>query len=281
MDLSGNVFSCLCHDDDIGTIQWIHEMLEIFINHHTYMCRGHEGVEFIIEKDMDALGDICSWSKRLRKAVFWIIVACLIAFGSIILLYVSHKNQHRLQTLFYRLKLRFLSCVGYSVRLDNKKLYDVYVGHCADDNDFVRCEFLQKLENEYGLQCCVPDRDFPGTGVIFDHIDNYIASSSVVVFILSKSSINDALFSFAMKMSRAHERLFLNGTRILYVTREDPSTIRTSNGVVQSILDSRSCIKWPAETSKLTSKIFEGISQVQKIQFDAYPDDTSVPLSEL
>ena len=51
---------------------------------------------------------------------------------------------------------------------------DVYLGFDQTDIYFV-FELIDKLEDDYGFRCCIPNRDFDGHGVHVELISQYMS----------------------------------------------------------------------------------------------------------
>ena len=81
LDLSGNLFSCDCHEDAHGTINWIHTSKINFTNKNTYKCLGHKGYEYIIEKNLVEYEELCSESNIVLKIALLITSTCCALFS--------------------------------------------------------------------------------------------------------------------------------------------------------------------------------------------------------
>ncbi|XP_058408044.1 toll-like receptor 12 [Diceros bicornis minor] len=73
-------------------------------------------------------------------------------------------------------------------------LYDVFVSHCRQDQGWVVWELLPALEGcppaGWGLRLCLPERDFEPGKDVADNVAENMASSRVVLCVLSRQALN-------------------------------------------------------------------------------------------
>ena len=124
--------------------------------------------------------------------------------------------------------------------------HDVYIAYSKQDRDFVRFQLLRELENKNGLRCCVPERDFPGNGVHFEHMCDYITQSQIILIILSNSSLNDHAISFASRFANNSRLDNQYSKKIIYIKLESTDCIDSH---FQSIIDCNTCLEFPKRDS--------------------------------
>ena len=76
---------------------------------------------------------------------------------------------------------------------DDDVIYDVFVSHSEDENDWAIRVLSPLLEERLRLRVCFPDRDFEQGQNIFDSFKQAISQSRKIVVILSNSYMADSL----------------------------------------------------------------------------------------
>ena len=271
VDLSNNMLTCLFHIEAHGTISWIHTSDIRFLNHETYRCLGHEGFEMVIDKNLDKYSDLCnSQNKSLIRIIFISVMSSVMLWLFIVMLFVLHKYRYRIKTYYFKVKQMYRLCfIDNNIMIQVKPVYDVYISSCLNDIQFIQLRLLPELEEKNGLKCCVPDRDFPASGISFDLITEHMILSKTVLIVLSKASLSNVYTQYERKLAKSREIRGMLPRRVIYVVLEE--LVLCSDTEILSILDSKMYIKWPYishESRKEKSeqkRVFERIvSEIQE-----------------
>lgn len=80
-------------------------------------------------------------------------------------------------------------------------LYDIFVSHCRQDQDWVKQELLPTLVGSQGLHLCLPEWDFePGKGVA-DNVAESIASSCVTLCVQNCQGLHTPHFHLELRLA--------------------------------------------------------------------------------
>ena len=245
VDLSNNMLTCLCHIEAHNTISWIHTSNIRFLNHETYRCLGHNGFEMVIDKNLEKYSELChSHNESLIRIIFISLFSSIVFWVFLIILFLLHKYRYRIKTNYFKIKQIYKRCfINNSNAMYLKPVYDVYISSSFADNQFVQYRLLPELETKNGLKCCVPDRDFPGSGISLDLISEYMVLSKTALVVLSKTALSDCYTKYERTQAKNFKMRGLFPRRIIYVLLED--IVVCSDSEMSSILDSNVYIKLP------------------------------------
>ena len=237
MDLSSNPLICSCHADAIDTIKWLNDQKHRHKNIDMYMCTNYEDMSRrqITGINIDSHTDSCErWS--VLKIIFLVFVTNITCMLLVIMIYLCRKYRYRLLNLLYKSKG---FCNG---KRGHKFDFTMYLIYSREDSLWVYDTLIDILENEHGITCCVPDRDFPGIGFMSDIVVRFMDESQFFLAVLSENSINKPWVKFQLERARDHE--LRENKRIFYVKIGDLGNNIPSH--IRQVLDSKIHINWPA-----------------------------------
>ena len=184
VDLSGNLFSCLC--PYLHFIHWITETTVVLINKENYKCEFNDGtagnihnIQFVIDK-LEAQCYSYIWLK------VYVGSQCLVYF-LISVISLMYRLRHDIRYLFLKLKLN-----RYKLRNilnPQEYTYSAFVS-CdrIDARKFVIQKLLPNLETEEtNIKFCVAQRNFVVGVTKMDNIYRAIDKSEKVLCIISKA----------------------------------------------------------------------------------------------
>ena len=245
LDLSGNLFSCHCHEAAQGTIRWIHKSQIQFLAQSTYKCIGSHDFELILEKNLDDYETFCETKNNTWRVVSITSAACLTFYTLLIVLIVLHRYRYRIRTKLYRM-LRYLIRAWNRGDVNAKAYaYDVYLTYYEKDADFLFSKVLYMLdifENTNALTCCVPDRDFEAYGVLRDTIHNHMEQSRVILFLITKASLENPLFHFELHTALHFQSENQYSPDILFIIM---GNVDMSDPMIQDIVSVGKHYFWP------------------------------------
>ncbi|OWF51973.1 uncharacterized protein LOC110448369 [Mizuhopecten yessoensis] len=112
---------------------------------------------------------------------------------------------------------KMAACLIPSVELPPGKEYHAYIVYKTNSKDSeIAFDIASNLESQYGLKCCVHDRDFlPGLAIV-DNIDLFLKKSFKIVILLSEASLgslwvehelNVAIYLHLQKDNGLHQQI--------------------------------------------------------------------------
>lgn len=245
VDLSGNTFHCHCHSEYqavMDMLQWMRHTKVRLVNADSYQCRGDKEIlELVLEKDINLYRDMCSHIDEIIQGIVSTLVACITIAITVIATRMIYRRRYRIETWYYRLK--------YSRQHDESQSsmnFDVYL--CFDQHDkyYAINSLSRTLEHNYGLSCCIPDRDFPGHGVYKTIVMNFIRQCRMTIVILSANSIKSDVQSFERILARDMELHWFRPKRIIYILLDDLGDITNADMPkdIARVLNAKIAIKW-------------------------------------
>ena len=187
VDLSGNVFSCLC--PYLNFLNWMTKTNIVLLNKKHYQCEFNDGVTTNMHNIQLVIAKLESQCYSYIWFKFYISSQCLVYF-LISMISLLYRFRHDIRYLFLKLKLN-----RHKLRnLLNPKqyTYSAFVS-CVriDCRKFVIQKLLPNLETEETrLKFCVAQRNFVVGVTIIDNIMRAIDNSKKVIFIISKAFLD-------------------------------------------------------------------------------------------
>ena len=102
VDLSGNTFSCHCHESAQSTVTWLHKTKVKLVGYSLYSCITDHGIGMIYDKTL------CTVKDNTVDIVLTSISCCTAFFILINASFLFHKHKYRIRTKLYRLSLYVL-----------------------------------------------------------------------------------------------------------------------------------------------------------------------------
>jgi Leucine-rich repeat (LRR) protein len=214
--LKGNNFYCSCENLDF--IIWLTKTVVHIDSDGNYICRLVNGTISDTKKVMSNFHDLfhsCS-------ATVWLTFGVISIFSSFFLIGISavlHQYRWKIANIFYRhLKKK---CEGDTIDLECK--YDVFVAYSSDSLRWLRSTFVPMMQEEWSLNLCLKDRDFPIGANKSDTITTYMKNSKHFIFILTPQFITRKWGEFEIDIAkyemfhhRQHKKIIIvlkDGTR--------------------------------------------------------------------
>ena len=249
IDFSQNPFHCHCrkgYNDVISMIQWMRQTSVKLLNPQTYQCTGHEQVELLLEKDMDAYKDLCSVTEEIVGAIVSTLVACVVVASIVTVGRVAYKYRYLIKTWIYRWKLRN--------DVQDESEYDIYLSFDQTDICSV-LELVDKLEHIYGFRCCIPDRDFDGHGVHVELISQYMTKCRMSIIVLSRKALQNPTHFMERNLARQMELHSYQMKKVLYVFLEDLHDVTESD--VRSVISGNLGLRYSNDSVKKHELFFD------------------------
>ena len=187
VDLSGNVFSCLC--PDLYFLNWMTKTKIVLLNKENYQCEFNDGVTTNMHNIQLVIAKLESQCYSYIWLKVYISSQCLVYF-LISVISLLYRFRHDIRYLFLKLKLN-----RHKLRnLLNPKqyTYSAFVS-CVriDCRKFVIQKLLPNLETEeMRFKFCIAQRNFVVGVTIIDNIMRAIDNSKRVIFIISKAFLD-------------------------------------------------------------------------------------------
>ena len=241
VDLSGNVFSCHCHELAHSTIKWLQKTKVDLVNYATYTCFHDDGIGIVYDKNLDDFEE-CILDHNMIETIC-ITISCCIGFNVFIILsYTINKYKYRVLTTFNRLRfqLKIKLNAHPPVRHFN---YDVTITYIYQQQGFVLTKLLPLLEDKNGLRCCIRDRDLSAHGVELDNISQGLLQSNLFIILISPCALRDTTFNFELNLAKRLQAERLREESPIYLVFDSDTIGQNVTG--QRILDGDSCFIWP------------------------------------
>ncbi|TRY98510.1 hypothetical protein DNTS_014640 [Danionella cerebrum] len=131
--------------------------------------------------------------------------------------------------------------------------YHAFVSYSQKNSDWVKSEFLPKLETESGLRVCHHERDFIPGRTIMQNILRSIDQSRKSVFLLSPHFVQSEWCHYELNFAE-HQRLNRGSQSVLLVLLEPLPLylIPSKQQRLRSMMKKRSYLEWPQEGAKQT-----------------------------
>ena len=128
--------------------------------------------------------------------------------------------------------------------------------------NFVINELELILEKLYGFRCCIPQRDFPGTGVDIEHISCFMSKCQMSIIVLSRQALQSHIQSIERNLAR-HMELHSTQAEVIYILLDDLSDVTDSH--VMSVITGNIGLLYPHGSAvaqehfydKLRAKIYK------------------------
>lgn len=156
--------------------------------------------------------------------------------------------------MYYMAKFR-----GYTDLPEDGQNYDFDAFlSCADEEmGFIRDEVLPKLEDEFGLRCCVHARDFLAGVSIMENILDAIRRSRKTVVILTQNFLASKWCGDEFNMASIAQIYSRHKCLMFIIIYEDFDVTTLSEEMLQYI-DSETYAKYPADVAEVPF-FWEGI----------------------
>ena len=187
VDLSGNLFSCLC--PYLYFLNWMTATNIVLMNKNKYQCQFNDGVTTNMHNIQFVIAKLESQCYSYTWLKVYVALQCLVYF-LISVISVMYRFRHDIRYLFLKLKLN-----RYKFRnMLNKReyTYSAFVS-CVrlDARKFVIRKLLPNLETEEtNFKFCLAQRNFVVGVTIIDNIMRAIDKSRKVIFIISKAFLD-------------------------------------------------------------------------------------------
>ena len=241
LDLSGNVFSCHCHESAHSTIKWLQKTKVHLVNYATYTCFNDDGVGIIYDKNLDDFEE-CIAEDNIIAIVFISISSSTGFYLFIALSFTINKYKYRVLTIFNRLRLQWKRKFSAHPP-DGNFNYDVTITYIYQQQGFVLTKLLPLLEDKNGLKCCIRERDLPAQGVELDNISQGLHQSNLFLILVSPCALRDTTFNFELNLAKRLQSERLRVESPIYLVFDSNAIGQNETG--QRILDSDSCFIWP------------------------------------
>ncbi|XP_076112600.1 toll-like receptor 2 [Mytilus galloprovincialis] len=211
LNLDNNALACDCTNTDF--IQWLDKTNVTLDANGTYKCILKNSTEINTHHAALYFNDLyagCN-SKLWLKAVLGVFVAFIVIFFSFMLVY-----SFRWRISFYLYK-RFRNMLEKGIAVNFK--YDVFVFYPEGGLSRVKYVLIPKLERKWGLQMCIPDRDFSVGKPIADEIADNIEQSRHIIFLVTSSFKLDLWGEYAIERAKYHH-FSQNLQKIIVITKD-------------------------------------------------------------
>ena len=164
-------------------------------------------------------------------------MSCFFTVVITISLHFLHKKRYCLKTLWY--KLRYEKAYKH----DNYN-YNSYISYSLSDQNWTHESLLPCLEQTYGFNVCIPERNFNASRAHVDEIINSMTHSRGIIIVLSSNYLqeNSCLFDLAL----AFEQRRRYGKRVFAVVLGNiPNSVLRRHVTAAELIDSGRCVEWP------------------------------------
>ncbi|CAC5375323.1 unnamed protein product [Mytilus coruscus] len=180
LSIKGNSLKCTCDTSDF--IRWLFSTKVVFdLVNKNFSCtltNGSESNTAVVYRRFHEHFGNCNSKNWLRLGI-----GLLVAFVIFTVPFAVIFNfRWKITFWIYR---NFKRVVEH--RLERKFDYDIYLSYADDMLQWVKGDFLQRIETSWHMKVCVEDRDFLIGATKADEIANAIAGSKHAIFILSES----------------------------------------------------------------------------------------------
>ena len=128
---------------------------------------------------------------------------------------------------------------------DNRFIFDAFVAHSQQDEEFVRLQLLRKLESgKEAYSCCVHDRNFLPGEFISDSIVSAINLSKKTILIVTKRFVRSGWCDFESRAAQCHHLGKTRGGIIAIVFPGGYDAAKRKPGLC-AILDCVTFLPWP------------------------------------
>ena len=244
VDLSNNTLELSC--ENLGFLKWIADHPKQFksVGSYTYRLRGRDMVLSLAKlNDM-----IVSVGKSCKNYTAVVIVSTMFIVGvsTSIVIGIMYRFRWRLRYLYYMAKARYR---GYD-RIPNDQMeyrYDAFVSYSHEDYLFIKDELIKELEENYGINLCIHQRDFLPGNYIAENILQAIKSSRMVVVVLTEEFLKSKWCIYEFNMARMESIYSRNGENVIFcIMLEDIDTKHLSPELIQT-LENETFLKYPEE----------------------------------
>ncbi|CAC5412711.1 unnamed protein product [Mytilus coruscus] len=238
VELSGNPIKCTC--ETIEFIQWL-SITKVRVQNLLHQdCRS-------LQMHLNSSKVIYEYLKKKCSSYTTTIVAVgswVAIFAFVIIAGIIYRYRWKLRYAYYIVKGKHHGQIK-PLRTDDDFLYDAFVSYADEDEMFVHRKFLENLEDDRNISCCVHKRDFLAGNDIATNITSAIHNSRKTVVILSQHFLQSdwCLFEFNMaKMesiySRSKENIILRVFLEQIASKDLPLNIL-------ELIQSKSYIEYP------------------------------------
>ncbi|XP_061196036.1 toll-like receptor 4 [Saccostrea echinata] len=200
IDISGNVFTCVCQS--LKFLKWIALHKHTFKNLANYKCVESD-VPFQFSKIDDSIEKLTKYclsylSIYLPTTIALTLIICILVGVGV------YKNKWTLRYIIYKTKKKFRN--GGNL-IDNIQStfhyqYDAYISYCGSDRTFVLSEMYPRLENCCGLKLLIRDKVFlPGESKSTCIMEG-LQESCKAVCVVSKRYLSSKWRDFELNMAK-------------------------------------------------------------------------------
>ncbi|CAC5423164.1 unnamed protein product [Mytilus coruscus] len=180
VDMSGNPIKCTC--DLIEFIQWLATTKVQLNNMLQQECDSMKMYLNNSKTVYDQLKKKCSsYVTTVVAVVSGMVVFVITMIGELL-----YRYRWKIRYLYYIVKSKHQGYVK-PLRVDNNFLYDAFISYADGDETFVHSKFLQRVEEEGHIRCCVHKRDFLPGNDIASNITSAIHNSRKTVLMMPNS----------------------------------------------------------------------------------------------
>lgn len=238
--LAGNEFSCVC--DYKSFIDWLSRTDVLLDINRNYSCTFPNGTRIRIPEVIQNYHRIFSHC----NAIAWLrtgVICIVSSFFVIGLTAIIYQFRWRFTYFMYRqLKSRYIKEDPFVFDF----VYDVFVAYANDCSEWLVESLIPTLEQEWNLNVCIKDRDFPIGADRGDTVVQSIRNSKYVIFILTPGFINRKWGRFEIEMAK-YEMFEQRGQKRIIVILKDGVTKEDIPPEFASIWRDIKLIEWPAD----------------------------------
>ena len=252
IDLSNNTLEVSC--ENLEFLTWITDNPICFINRQYYIFRKNgESAIMTFEQLKESLPNITkncvSYTALITVSSLLILTFVIVVIGGVL-----NRYKWRVKYLYYMAKFR-----GYTDLPEDGQNYDFDAFlSCADEEmGFIRDEVLPKLEDEFGLRCCVHARDFLAGVSIMENILDAIRRSRKTVVILTQNFLASKWCREEFNMARIAE-IYSRHKCLMFILIYEDIDITTLSEEMLQYIDSETYAKYPADVTEVPY-FWEGI----------------------
>ena len=246
IDLSENALSCRCHGESLNTIEWIHKSDIRFTNHGNYKCIGFEGLELVVDKNIDDYAKTCTKHEDNTWRTLAISLGASFAFQAVLLVFfLCHRYRFKIRTMLQRLWL-YLNCALQDNYPSDADLY-ITINNSNPHMFLELMRMMQIFEDTHGLNCWCFERDGAGHGVWLDIVSRPIETCRAFLFIIGRSSQNPTDNNFQLVLSQVQHRQHHDKypPKVFYILLHD-AIEEDFESVIEIQTKSKHVYRWPS-----------------------------------
>ncbi|CAC5395113.1 unnamed protein product [Mytilus coruscus] len=213
---AGNEFACSCENRHF--LRWLTQTKVLLDKDGHYHCRFPNGTRTNITDVMEQFHDTFSDC----DAIAWLRIGVICIVSSFVIICLSavlYQFRWRMAYFFYR-KLK----MNYVIESEDVEFrYDIFVAYASDCCEWLKGSLIPILEQDWKLNVCVKDRDFPVGEDRADTVINSMRNSKFIIFIITPEFIKRKWGKFEIEMAKYEMFEHRKQKRIIVIMKDGTS----------------------------------------------------------